>query len=192
MTSSDVFRRAVEHLERAGIPHMLTGSFASSFHGAPRATQDIDLVIAPTPQQLRTLLRDLPDTQYYASLDAALDAHRHQSQFNIIDLATGWKVDLIIRKSRPFSIAEFERRMPVDVHGVRLFIARAEDVVLSKLEWAKSAQSQRQLQDVAALLKARLADLDRAYVDRWVHDLGLTKEWKQACRLAGIPDQGGS
>ncbi len=52
---------------------MLTGSFASSYHGAPRATQDIDIVIAPSPDQLRALVRFLPETEYYVDLDAALD-----------------------------------------------------------------------------------------------------------------------
>jgi hypothetical protein len=187
MTADDVFRRVVEHLERAGIPYMVTGSFASAFHGAPRATEDIDLVIAPTPQQLRALIGDLPTTQYYANVDAALDAHQHRSQFNIIDMETGWKLDLIIRKGRPFSLTEFERRTRVEMHGVRLFIATAEDVVLSKLEWAKMGHSARQLNDAASLLRVRFADLDRAYLDHWVQDLGLQNEWTEACRLAGIP-----
>jgi len=30
-------------LEKAGIPHMLTGSFASAFYGAPRSTQALTL-----------------------------------------------------------------------------------------------------------------------------------------------------
>src|SRR5262249_754069 len=46
-------------LDAAGIPHMLTGSFASTFHGSPRSTRDIDLVIDPTPASLDGLLRAL-------------------------------------------------------------------------------------------------------------------------------------
>lgn len=41
-------RRVLDALGNAGVPYMLTGSFASSFHGAPRTTQDVDIVIAPT------------------------------------------------------------------------------------------------------------------------------------------------
>jgi hypothetical protein len=185
MTATDIFRRIVEVLDRASIPYMLTGSFASSYHGAPRATQDIDIVIAPTPDQLRTLITLLPETEYYADLEAALDAHRRQSQFNIIDLATGWKVDLIIRKARPFSQAEFARRAAVDLHGLRLFIATAEDIVISKLEWAKLGQSERQIEDVAGILRIRSGELDQRYIETWVLDLHLEGEWEAACRLAG-------
>ncbi len=59
-----------------------TGSFASSYHGAPRATQDIDIVVSPTANQLRELVKLLPTTEYYVDLDAALDAQRRQGQFN--------------------------------------------------------------------------------------------------------------
>ncbi len=102
MTSSEVFRRITTALEQAGVAYMLSGSFASAYHGAPRSTQDIDIVIAANPEQLRTFVQSLPSGEYYADLDAALEAHTRQSLFNVIDLATGWKIDLIIRKSRAF------------------------------------------------------------------------------------------
>ena len=63
-------------LETTGIPYMLTGSFASSYHGLPRATQDIDFVISPTPDQIRALVRILPQDEYYIDENAALDAPR--------------------------------------------------------------------------------------------------------------------
>jgi hypothetical protein len=88
---------------------MLTGSFASAYHGAPRSTQDIDFVIQATPEQLKILAQALPETQYYVDLTAALEAHRRQSMFNVIDLESGWKVDFVLRKSRPFSKEEFSR-----------------------------------------------------------------------------------
>jgi hypothetical protein len=120
---------------------MLTGSFASAYYGAPRSTQDIDLVIEATAEQLQTFVRNLPSDEYYADLDAALEAHKRQSMFNVIDLATGWKIDLIIRKPRPFSHEEFRRRQLVDLQDLPLFVASIEDVVVSKLEWAKLARS---------------------------------------------------
>lgn len=80
MTSADVFRRIVATLNEAGIPHMLTGSFASSWHGVARATQDIDLVIAPDEDQLCNLIALLPDDEYYVDLGAALDARPSNSR----------------------------------------------------------------------------------------------------------------
>lgn len=171
-------------LEAAGIPYMLTWSFASAYHGRPRATQDIDFVIAATPDQIRTLLRALPPAEYYADEAAALDAHRQESQFNVIDLATGWKIDLICRKSRPFSRTEFDRRVRANLEEPSLYVATAEDLLLAKLEWAKLGGSARQIEDVAGLLEVRGSELDLAYVQRWVAALGLEAEWAAARRGA--------
>jgi hypothetical protein len=99
---------------------MLTGSFASAHYGAPRSTQDIDLVIEATAAQLRTFVHSLPAEEYFVDLDAALESHRRVSLFNVIDLSTGWKIDLIFRKSRSFSEREFSRRQLVDLQGLRL------------------------------------------------------------------------
>ncbi len=185
MTAADLFRRAVALLDGAGIPYMLTGSFASSYHGLPRATQGIDFVIAPSREQLRALIERLPAADYYVDEGAALDALARESQFNVLDLATGWKIDFICRKGRPFSRTEFARRLPADLDGLPLFIATAEDVALAKLEWAKLGGSQRQLEDVAGLLRVRGADLDEGYMTSWIPTLGVEAEWRSAQRLAG-------
>jgi hypothetical protein len=39
-------------LEAASIPYMVVGSFASTAHGKPRTTQDLDIVIDPTAAAL--------------------------------------------------------------------------------------------------------------------------------------------
>ncbi len=110
MTVSEVFHRITSALGEAGIAYMLAGSFASAYYGAPRTTQDIDLVIAANAEQLRIFVQLLSKDEYSVDLGAALEASKQQSLFNVIDMATGWKIDLIIRKSRPFSEEEFRRR----------------------------------------------------------------------------------
>jgi hypothetical protein len=186
MSVSDVFHRITSALGEAGIAYMLAGSFASAYYGAPRTTQDIDLVIEATVEQLRTFVQLLSQDEYYVDLDAALEARKQQSLFNVVDLATGWKIDLIIRKSRPFSEEEFRRRTLVNLQDSPLFLASAEDVVISKLEWAKLAQSQRHIEDVAGILRMRWDALDRAYLEKWILELRIDAEWNDALRAAGV------
>ena len=176
--AGDVLVRLTARLAGAGIPYMVVGSFASSFHGAPRSSQDLDLVIDPEPTSLRRFLADLPAAEYYVDADAALDALGRRSQFNVIDMATAWKADLIVRKARPFSLEEMRRRMEGDMLGARVFIASAEDTVISKLEWAKhGGGSELQLRDAAGVLQIRGDKLDAEYIERWVAELGLEELW---------------
>ncbi len=164
---------------------MVTGSFASALHGAPRATQDIDLVIAPSRESLPKLLDQFPLADYYVSREMALEAFEGEGLFNIIDLNTGWKIDFILRKSRPFSVQEFDRRHSVELLGSTLYVASAEDVVLAKLEWAKLGESDRQIEDVAGILRMQDDDLDLDYLESWVSRLGLSDEWRRAWTKAG-------
>ena len=176
----DVFARIRAALVAAGVPYMLTGSFASSLHGVPRATQDIDIVIAPTRTQLLALIAQFPEDDYYVSRDAALDALARHEQFNVIDLATGWKIDFIIRRPRAFSREEFQRRRTVDLAGVEMDVASAEDILIAKLEWAKLGASARQIEDAAGIVRLQGERLDTAYVRRWVEVLGLQEQWQAA------------
>jgi len=143
-------------------------------------TQDVDIVIAPTLGTLEALLREFPDDEYYVSRDAALQAYGAEGMFNVVDFATGWKVDFIVRKSRPFSVEEFERRREEDLAGVRVYVATPEDVVLAKLEWAKLGESERQLRDAASILSSRAGELDLDYIERWVSSLGVARQWVRA------------
>lgn len=188
MNAPEVLERITTALDRAGIAYMLSGSFASAYYGTPRSTQDIDLVIAATPQQLRVFIQSLPSDRYYADLEAALEAHKRQSLFNVIDIRTGWKIALILRKSRAFSQEEFSRRQLVEFKDAAFFVASAEDVVIAKLEWSKLAKSQRQIEDVAAILRVRGELLDRPYLEKWIQELGLTREWTDAKSAAGLVD----
>jgi hypothetical protein len=184
MSSTEVLQRVTVALGSAGIPYMLTGSFASSFYGSLRSTQDIDFVIEASAAQLQDFAGQLLRNEYYVDIDAALEALNRESLFNLIDLKTGWKIDLIIRKSRAFSQEEFRRRQQVDLGGITLFVATAEDIILAKLEWAKLGESQRQIDDAAGILKLQGDSLDRSYLEKWVPDLGLAQQWSNAQRIA--------
>lgn len=186
MSTSEVLQRITAALDQSNVAYMLTGSFASAYHGTPRSTQDIDIVVEATPAQLNDLVNGLPVGQYYSDLDAALQAHKAESMFNVIDLSTGWKIDFILRKSRPFSREEFRRRARVNLQGVSLFVASAEDIVVAKLEWSRLAQSQRQIDDAAAILRARRETLDHSYIEKWTRELHLEEEWAKAQGAAGV------
>jgi Uncharacterised nucleotidyltransferase len=164
----------------------LTGSFASSYYEALRSTLDIDIVIAPTREQLACLVDYLQKHDYYADHDAAFQAYREQSMFNALDNETGWKIDFIFRTSRPYSQEAFRRRKAITFEGLPFFVATAEDVILSKLEWAKMGESHRQLEDAATVLKKQRQTLDRQYLVHWVASLGLEKEFETARRLSGL------
>jgi hypothetical protein len=172
-------------LDALAIPYMLTGSVAASYHGRPRATHDTDIVIDPTPLQLDALVVQLAAAGFYVDAERARQALRERRQFNAIQTLHACKIDLIIRRDRPFSQEEFARRLSVDLFsGRRVSIVTPEDAVLSKLEWARRAgDSERQLADAAGVIAIN-PSIDRAYIEKWAHELGVLDLWS---RLASEP-----
>ena len=147
MTYANLLGRIVGLLEDSKVAYMVTGSVASSFHGRPRATFDLDIVIDPSGEQLEEFLSRLGD-DYYVSSAAAREAFEQRGMFNVVDYKTGIKADFILRKDRDFSRTEFERRRRAPLLNVACYVVTAEDSILSKLEWSKLSESDRQLSDV--------------------------------------------
>ena len=156
---------------------MITGSLAAAYYGPPRATQDVDVVVETSPEALDRVAELLRARGLYVSAEAARDAYRARGQFNAIDPERGWKLDVIVRKDRPFSEEEFARRVPATLLGLQVYVPTLEDLILAKLEWALKGDSELQRRDVRHLLKAGGETLDRHYLQRWVSDLGLEEEW---------------
>ncbi len=168
-----LLERLVQMLDSSGVPFMIAGSFASTAHGLLRTTQDLDVVIdPPTPQALDALVGSMSPDDYYVDVDAARDALRRRSMFNVIDHASGWKVDFIVRKNRAFSRDEFARRMQLTLLDVPVFVASPED------------RSERQRRDVAGIVATMGEQLDRAYIDRRIGQLGLEEEWAIALKTS--------
>lgn len=178
MTLSELLADVVRRLEDAHIAYMVTGSVASAFHGEPRATRDLDIVIDPGTETLAALVEGLLAAGFYVGRDAAFIALRERTQFNALG-PDATKVDFILRKDRPFSREEFERRRPADLLGTPAFIASVEDMIIAKLEWSVPFDSDRQLRDVASMLAVSRDAVDRGYIDRWVRALGLEEAWRR-------------
>lgn len=181
---AELLKRLVEATNQAHVPFMIAGSLASTAHGLPRTTQDIDIVIDPPDgAALDSLVTALLADQFYVDADATREAMQQRSMFNAID-RSAWKINFILRKARPFSVEEFSRRAAVELLGVPVFIASPEDTIVAKLEWSKlSGGSERQRRDVAGILATMKGELDRDYIERWVRALDVELEWKAALDL---------
>lgn len=168
----EVLKDIVWRLDEAGIPSMVSGSVAMNYYALPRMTRDIDLVVQLRQGDVAKLERLLGD-EYYFSPEAATAALARRAMFNLIHQGFMVKVDCIVRKDTEYRRLEFSRRRRVEVLGVPFHIVTPEDLILSKLDWARDGRSEIQLGDVRNLLEA-VADLDRDYLTRWAAKLGLS------------------
>ncbi|RPJ62317.1 MAG: hypothetical protein EHM23_03615 [Acidobacteria bacterium] len=181
----------VDVLGKLGVRYLVGGSLASSLHGIPRATHDVDLVVDLQEDHIGPFVRALEGT-FYVDEDRVRESVRRRSSFNVIHLQTMLKVDIFLLKDDPASQREMRRREAYRVSDEPpqdLFVASAEDTILRKLLWFRlgGSISDRQWQDVLGILAVRAETLDREYLETQAEALGvgdlLTKILKEDRRI---------
>ena len=155
--------------ERLGVPYFVGGSFASSLHGIPRATQDVDIVAEMKDSHVPAFVAALRPT-FYLDEDAIRAAIAGRSSFNVVHLGSYFKADIFIPKDDEASRLEMERRQRFNLGGDPpprdLVVASAEDVVAQKLFWFTLGDrvSDRQWGDAVGVLKVAADRLDFVYL----------------------------
>ena len=167
----EVLKIVGERPDSALAPFMLTGSFALGVYAKPRMTRDLNFVVALIEAHVPQLLAALsPD--FYVDEDEARSAIRTRRMFNLMHLTSGIKIDLIVRNDSAYRQVEFARRKSVDLGGVHTWLVSREDLILSKLLWARDANSELQMRDVQARLEE---PVDQAYLNEWAPKLGVDR-----------------
>lgn len=172
-----VLKTVTGRLESAGIPYMVTGSIAGNYYAVPRMTRDIDIVIqvnSADADRLTELFRD----EFYVEPEAVGRAIAERTAFNVIHTVSVVKVDFVVQKDSEYRRKEFRRRRRVTIDDIAIFIVAAEDLIISKLDWARDNRSEVQLADVRNLLMS-VPDLDRDYLAHWTERLGLAGLYRE-------------
>lgn len=176
-------------LDELGLPYVVGGSVASSLHGVPRATNDIDLVVVLSGTDVDAFVARF-EHAFYVDRDMILDAIKRRASFNVIHLATMYKVDIFVADQSKLTHEELSRRIAVELGKPprKVWICSAEDIILQKLSWYEQGQrvSDRQWGDLQGVLKVQQYRLDFEYLRRWARALNLTELLDRALREAKL------
>lgn len=179
-----------ELLDRVGIPYVIGGSFASSLHGEPRSTNDVDLVVDLRDDQIAALIVGLRG-EYYVDEDAVDEAVASSGSFNIIHMSTAVKIDVFVAGEDAFDRERLARRQLLRIPAAvgkdaTVFVDTAEDTILRKLEWFRRGGevSERQWRDVLGILRTQAARLDDTRLLAWAGRLGVSDLLDRAMREA--------
>lgn len=172
-----VVLRVIDTLEGLSIPFHIGGSFASTIHGIPRQTADVDIVVDLTPTTGKAVA-DALSGDFYIDQNAVEEAIARGSCFNAIHLATGFKIDFFVMGRQQYDRVELQRSIMEQIVADPprwAPVKSAEDVILRKLQWYEEGGrvSERQWKDVLGVLKTQGNRLDAAYLEEWARRLGL-------------------
>ena len=171
MEQHELLAHVCRLLERLGVRYMVTGSQATIAYGEPRFTNDIDIVADLNLANCDAFCEGFPPGEYYLSHAAAREAVAHRGMFNVIHQETAFKADCVLKKSTEFQRNVFERREKTDFYGKEIWIISKDDLIISKLWWAKDSVSEKQLTDVKNLMRN---GFDSEYIKSWTAKLDIT------------------
>jgi len=179
-------------LERLGVTHIVGGSLASSLHGVPRATNDADIVAAMREEHVDAFVHTLHST-FYVDADMIRDAIVQRAEFNVIELATMFKVDVFVPLMDIVTRAELRRGVATLVDAERnltMRLATPEDIIVQKLSWYERGAriSERQWTDALGVLMVQKNRLDLDYLRETAILLGVEKLLEQALEQSAATD----
>ena len=177
-------------LDSLSISYFVGGSLASSLHGVPRATQDVDIIADIKIKNIPELV-DAFKQDYYIDPDMIQDAIKHRTSFNIIHLGTMFKADIFILKPDTLSQIEMKRRQQYQISDIpqqTLFLASAEDIIINKLYWFQlgGGVSERQWNDALGVIKIQSKNLDYQYLEHAASERRITDLFEKALKEIGI------
>jgi hypothetical protein len=159
---------------------MISGSIAVNYYTIPRMTRDIDVVIELNESDIDKFV-GLFEGDFYVNREMVEHEVARQGMFNIIYNRYVFKIDFIIKKSSAYQQAAFSRRKKVLIEQSPIWIISPEDLVISKLLWAKESHSEMQLRDVRNLI-GTVDNLELEYIENWIRELDLEQIYKEAAQ----------
>jgi hypothetical protein len=179
MEPADLVRHTCETLERLNIPYLVTGSTATTAYGEPRFTNDLDVVIDLTADQVSAFCAAFPAPEYYLSEAAVRGAIQAKHQFNVLHPKSGMKIDFILLTDSKFDHARRHRGRKMSAVTDRVVtFASPEDVILKKMVYYREGGAEKHLRDIAGVIRALRSTLDFAYIEMWATELGVTDIWQ--------------
>lgn len=172
MTQLELFKKVIEILNKLNLPYMITGAYAVSFYGEPRATHDIDFKIKIGLKNVEDFYNSFKN-KFYISRESIHQAIKHKSMFNIIHFESNIKIDFWLFKNNEFDKERLKRRRKVTILKKPVFISSPEDIILIKLKWFKESELEKHFFDALGIMKVQGKDLDFKYLDTWAERLNV-------------------
>lgn len=167
---------------------MVTGAVASIIYGEPRLTNDLDMVVLMTTEDIEKFLEAFPAAEFYRPPSEVLRIEikrPYRGHFNLIHHETGMKADIYLAGEDELHRWALSQRRGIVFETEQIWVAPPEYVIIRKLEYYREGRSEKHLRDISGMLEVSSQEVNFKQVDDFVQRYGLEKEWVKAKEMAG-------
>lgn len=185
MDTAKTAQHVIATLNKLEVNYMVVGSFSTNFYCVPRATQDVDIVIET---DLTKVARKVSDSSDELSLDPQLGFESVTAITKALLTSNdgAFHVELFGLSKHPHDRKRFERRTEVELLGQPTWIATAEDVVITKLQWAIQTAREKDVSDVRNVIALQHEALDWPYIEHWCGEHETTEKLVELRTQLGV------
>jgi Nucleotidyl transferase of unknown function (DUF2204) len=145
MALSKDWREFLELLNSRGVDYVIVGAQSLAFHGRPRHTGDLDILVRPTPDNARLLLALLNQFGFEQSSFKETDFLQPEQ---IIQLGrTPSRIDLLTSLTGVTTEEAFDGKVSAIIDGIPVFVLGKDDLIRNK----RAVGRPQDLADLAAL-----------------------------------------
>ncbi len=123
-------REFVELLNLNNVEYVIVGAHAMAYHGCPRYTGDLDLLVRPSEENAERLIKTMQDFGF-GSLD--LTAHSFLEPQTVVQLGVAPnRIDLLTRLTGVDFEVAWEHREKTELDGLRVSMLSKDDLISNK------------------------------------------------------------
>jgi hypothetical protein len=186
MNSVEATAAVIDALEAGHIDYMVVGAYSANAYGIGRSTNDADIVVSITSDQMHELRSRLgPDFRFDRQLQ--MEAFTGSYRNVITYIPTKFQIELFrLNQQDDHHRERFQRRRRILLAEVNreTWLPTAEDVIIQKLRW----QRRKDLDDCVNIIAVNGPRLDWEYINAWAAKHGTLKLLQELQR--SIPDLG--
>ena len=181
--------RFFDLIDAIDVPVFIGGSIAASVWGEPRATLDIDLVIAAGAADADRLVAAFPSERYYVPPVEVVRRTLELASpggFNVIDMLTSLKADCYAKGNDELNVYGFATAVDIDLQELGLVrVASPTYLIAMKLRYFAISRQDKHVRDIRGIVMASADRIDLHIVERWARDSNTLEIWQDCLRQAG-------
>ncbi len=145
MSLSPGLREFIELLNSRGVEYVIVGAHSLAFHGRPRYTDDLDILVRPSPENAEKLVTVLTEFGFAESEFKPSDFIEPDQMIQLGRVPN--RIDLLTGISGVASGEAFEKKISTELAGLPVFILSKDLLIQNKRAVARP----QDLADIDAL-----------------------------------------
>ncbi len=169
----EILQFVCSYLNENDIDYVVVGGVAVMYHGVPRTTVDIDLILQIDDEKIPPFVEFLNSNRFSATTEDMRIALMEKSHCTVFFADSLLRLDIQGVNSK-FDRMTLDRAITTELFDTPIKLGTAEDTIINKILF----QGEQDLRDALGILSRNQQQLDFDYIESTCKQLKILDKWK--------------